>query len=188
MSQCPTVYPLSTHLCLQTFVAVSYQSGLRPLASVTPSILDSHWDSFHLTCCCSVSRRTCSFGSSGMVHSRTPTGHKWCRFLEWANSEPWIRVWVLAEKVNPLALPHPHHQGELFSTATSKRQAQPSHSNALQASSPEPTRASFTVLSNWDAGPTLLIAVACEEQGQPFCSHDRGASSTGYHIWWGVSG
>jgi hypothetical protein len=32
---CPTLYPLSTILCLQMFIGISYWSGSRPLASGT---------------------------------------------------------------------------------------------------------------------------------------------------------
>ena len=40
-SQCAPQYsPLSTHLHLQMFIAMSHWSGLRPLAPATPSILD----------------------------------------------------------------------------------------------------------------------------------------------------
>ena len=46
--------PLSTHLHLQMFTAVSHWSCLRSLASVTPSILDPHQDSSQLSC-----RRPC---------------------------------------------------------------------------------------------------------------------------------
>ena len=34
------------------FIAVSHWSGLRPLASATLSILDPHWDSSQISCCC----------------------------------------------------------------------------------------------------------------------------------------
>ena len=41
VSQCvPQSIPLSTHLYLQMFIAMSHWSGSRSLASVTPSILD----------------------------------------------------------------------------------------------------------------------------------------------------
>ena len=39
---------LYTHLYLQMFIAISHWSGSRPLASATPSILNSHQDSFQL--------------------------------------------------------------------------------------------------------------------------------------------
>jgi hypothetical protein len=37
--------------------------------------------------------------------------------LGWAKSKPWIWAWVVAELVSLLALPNPHHQGELSSSA-----------------------------------------------------------------------
>lgn len=49
MSQCvPQYIPLSTHLHLQMFIAMSHWSGSRPLASVTLSILDPHQGSSHI--------------------------------------------------------------------------------------------------------------------------------------------
>ena len=51
VSQCvPQYIPLSTHLHLQMFIAVSHWSGSRHLASATPSILDHRWDSSLLSC------------------------------------------------------------------------------------------------------------------------------------------
>ena len=55
--------PLSTHLCLQMFTAMSYWSGSRALASATPSILGPHWNASRMFCCCPVSSRSCSFGA-----------------------------------------------------------------------------------------------------------------------------
>lgn len=40
--------------------------------------------------------------------------------LEWDNSEPWFGTWVVGELVSPLALPYPHHQGELSSSALAR--------------------------------------------------------------------
>jgi len=37
-------HSMSTHLCLQIFIAMKHWSGSGPLASVTPSILDPHQD------------------------------------------------------------------------------------------------------------------------------------------------
>lgn len=36
--------------------------------------------------------------------------------LKWANSQPWIWAWVVAEVVNPPALPPSHFQGKLSCT------------------------------------------------------------------------
>jgi hypothetical protein len=42
------VHPLSTHLYLQMFTAMSHQSGLRPLASAALSVIDPHGDSWDI--------------------------------------------------------------------------------------------------------------------------------------------
>ena len=49
---CPAVH---TSSLANVYCNESLVSGLRPLASVTPSILDLHWDSSWLPCCCPVS-------------------------------------------------------------------------------------------------------------------------------------
>lgn len=76
----PTVCPLSTHLHLSMFIAVHLWSGSRSLASVTPSISDLHWDSSQLSCCCSMSWGSCSFGTTGPTLSCVPTHHRRYRF------------------------------------------------------------------------------------------------------------
>jgi hypothetical protein len=53
---------LPTQLSLQMFIAMSYWSGLRLLASATLSILDPHGDFSQISC--SVSWRSCGFGSA----------------------------------------------------------------------------------------------------------------------------
>lgn len=51
VTECHTVYPLSTHLYLQRFIAVSHWSGLRPLASATRyQYLFCPWDSSQIFC------------------------------------------------------------------------------------------------------------------------------------------
>ena len=64
----------STHLCLLMFIAMTW-SDLRSLASATLSILEPHWDSSRIPCCCPVSWRSCSFGSVGPA-SCTPAVHQ----------------------------------------------------------------------------------------------------------------
>jgi hypothetical protein len=77
MSQCvPQYIPLSTHLHLEMSTAMSHWSGLRSLASVTPSILAPHQDSSWLSCCCPVAGRSCSFETAGPAPSYTPTFHR----------------------------------------------------------------------------------------------------------------
>ena len=52
VSLCPHIF---TYKCP---TAMSHWSGLRSLASVTPLVLHSHWDSSRSSCCCSVSWRS----------------------------------------------------------------------------------------------------------------------------------
>jgi hypothetical protein len=40
--------------------------------------------------------------------------------IGWANTKPWTWAWVVSELVSPPALPHPHHQGKLSSTAPAR--------------------------------------------------------------------
>jgi hypothetical protein len=55
--------PLYPHIfACKMFTVMHRWSGPRPLASVTPSVLDPHWDSSRLSCCCPVSWRSYSFG------------------------------------------------------------------------------------------------------------------------------
>ena len=78
MSQCvPQYIPLSTHLYLQMFIAMSHWSGLRPLASATLSILDPYWDSSQISCCCPVSWSSCVSGPAGWAPSLAPAVHRW---------------------------------------------------------------------------------------------------------------
>lgn len=67
---------------------MSHWFGLRSLTSVTSSILDPHWDSSWLSCCCPVSQRSWSFGSPGPALPHTPIVHRWCRFLHKLTQSP----------------------------------------------------------------------------------------------------
>ena len=58
--------PVSTHLHLQMFTAMSHWSSLRPPTTATSSILDHHQDSSQTSCCCPASWRSCSSGSTGL--------------------------------------------------------------------------------------------------------------------------
>lgn len=58
------------------------------------------------------------------------------QILGWANLEPWIWPWVVAELVSLLALPYLYHQGEFFSSAAFSRSwGELSWSHALRSSS-----------------------------------------------------
>ena len=71
--------PFCPNTFLQMFIAVSHLSGSRPLASATLSILNPHWDSSQISCCCPVSQRSCSFGSVGLAPSPALADGRWGR-------------------------------------------------------------------------------------------------------------
>ena len=80
VSQClPQNALLTTPLCSQMAIAMTSWSGMRPLVSATLSILDPHWDSSWISCCCPVSWRSCSFGFESPATSCTPAVHWWSR-------------------------------------------------------------------------------------------------------------
>lgn len=62
---CPTVHR-SVHT---STLEMSHWSGLNFLASVTPSRLNPHQDSFSLSHCSPVLSRSCKFESAGLVLS-----------------------------------------------------------------------------------------------------------------------
>lgn len=70
MSLCHTVYPLSIRLYLQRFIAVNHWFGLRTLALAILSVLDLPRETSQISCCCPVSCRYCSFGSSAQNFQR----------------------------------------------------------------------------------------------------------------------
>jgi hypothetical protein len=45
--------------------------------------MDSHW-----VCCCPVSQRSCSFGSSGLASSQAPAAHQWSRCWDGSTQSP----------------------------------------------------------------------------------------------------
>lgn len=51
----------------------------KPLASGTPSLLDSHRNSTWISCCCPNSWRSWSYGSSGPFPSLSPASYRWGR-------------------------------------------------------------------------------------------------------------
>lgn len=89
---------------------MSHWSGLRPLASATASILGSYWDFSSLSCCCSVSWRSWSFGSAGLSTSCAPAVHKWGGCWDGSTHSPGLVL------THPAFL-HPHYQGKLSSPA-----------------------------------------------------------------------
>jgi hypothetical protein len=95
---------------------MSHWSGLRPLDSATPSILDSHWNSSWISCRCPVLWRFCSVGSMGPAFAHAPVVHRWGRCWGGPTQKSWIWAWVLAGLVSLPALLHLHHQGELSCT------------------------------------------------------------------------
>lgn len=107
ISFCPHIF---TCKCL---LQLSHWSGSRSLSSVTPSTLDPHQDTSQSSHCYPLSWRTCNTGKQDWIF-QCPNE------LGCVNSEVWICTWVVAELVSPLALPYPHHQGELSSTALAR--------------------------------------------------------------------
>jgi hypothetical protein len=134
---CPTEYPfIQTSLLANTYCSESlvwFKASGFCYTIITGFSQDSSW----ITCCCSLSWRSCSFGSAAPAPSCI---RKMGEMLGWANSKPWIWVWVVAELVSLLALLHPHPQGELSSTAlvistsaaADKGQGQLSHTHAIR--------------------------------------------------------
>ena len=124
MSQCVS---LSTHPHLQRSIAMSHWSGSRPLASVTPSVLDPYGNSSQISCCCSVS------WSCVMCPAATyPNQSQMIQILGWASSEPWIWAWVAADLVKPPALLHQLHTAPARPPSATRRQGQLSCPHALR--------------------------------------------------------
>lgn len=76
----------------------------------------------------------CLGGPAGLEHQDWPF-HKSQPFandllLEWANSEPWIWTWVVAEVASLSALPALYHEGKLSSTAPAGHPQTPRVRNA----------------------------------------------------------
>jgi hypothetical protein len=105
MSQCVTEYK-------EMFVGMSYWSGSRPLASATLSVLDPHWESSQISCCCLVSWRSCSFNSSGTAPSQAPDVHRWDRYWSGPTLSPgsgpgWKLSWSACQ-LSYTVQPGPH--------------------------------------------------------------------------------
>jgi hypothetical protein len=77
VSQCHTVYSFPQQVYVQMIIAMSHWFVLGPLAS--PSILNPQPDSSWLPCYCSLSWRSCSFGSAGLALPCVPAVHSWGR-------------------------------------------------------------------------------------------------------------
>ena len=119
--------------------------------------------------------------------------------LGWANSEPWIWAWMVAELVSPPALQHPPQQSalqrclpRLLSLCCGWQGAgsalPPLRLARSRVSSPAlipsgrltctyASEASSTVLPRQGAGPALSRAAAGERLGELVCSRDLGSSS-----------
>lgn len=67
---------LSTCLSLKVVMAVTPWSGLRPLWLLLLNLLELHWDSSRIACCCPVSCRHLSFGSVELAPSCLPATHQ----------------------------------------------------------------------------------------------------------------
>jgi hypothetical protein len=69
-------YSIIVCLLVQMFIAMSHWSGLRPLASATPSVLDPNQDYSQISCCWPLSWRSYKFGSVGLTPSCALTVHR----------------------------------------------------------------------------------------------------------------
>lgn len=144
MSQCiPQYFPWSIHLTFKCSLQwiISLEWGLLLLSS----ILDPYWDSSQISCCCSVSLKSCSIGTVGPSLSHAPTVCRWYR--GWGGPTQTLDQGLGgAELVSPLAFPLLHHQVKFSNTvpanstnvSTGKRQGKLSCSHALGACSLPP--------------------------------------------------
>jgi len=99
-----------SYLYFRMLSAMSHWSRSRSLASVTPSVLEPQWDSSKSSYCCPVSWGSCSCRSAGIFthlnHLQSPGyGPGWPSLV----GQPVY-----------LALPYPHGQRKLFSTAPAR--------------------------------------------------------------------
>jgi hypothetical protein len=190
VSQCvtvrSTVYPLSTLLYLQIQFHCNYSLVCFKASGYCYTInTDPHQDSSWISCC-PVSWSSCSFGSAGPAPSHAQqfidevdTEVDRLRGLDLGQGGSWID--------QPIALPHPYHQGQLSGTClvnssntiASKGQGQLSHSHALGAISPTPMPPWPSLLfcpgEVWVHA--LLSATASEGLGQLSSTCVLGASS-----------
>lgn len=140
---CPIAYPLSTHLHLLMFIAMSQWSGLRLQDSAKLSIVDAHWDSCQTFC------RTSNFtGSSSLQMSQ---------ILGWVSSKPLIQARMAAELVRPLALLHAYLQSRLF------------NSTLMSSSSASVGNGQGQLFSFHDFGAVVHIPII-SHQGQLYCT------------------
>lgn len=109
---------LSQQFCLNSITwKYSLQmnwSGLRLLAYDTASILGPNQDSSQIFYCCSVSWRSCSFGSTGRALSHVPAVLRWCGQWHRTTESPGSGLrWQLSWS-GLLDLLHPYNQGRIF--------------------------------------------------------------------------
>jgi hypothetical protein len=108
VSQCiPQSIHLSTHLHLHMFIAVSWWSGSRSLASDsydTINIGSSLEGISMLFCCIMEILQPWDSRTGPFVH---PDHLQMIQILGWTYSKPWIWACMVAELVSPPALPYP---------------------------------------------------------------------------------
>ena len=183
MSQCvPQYTPLSTHLHLQMFIAMSHWSGSRSLASVTIINIGSSPGLLPVDLLLPCVMEILQLWISRAVPFTNDAD------LEMAQLKVLdLGLGLVAELVSPLALPYPHHQGKLSCTdpdrppsaAISRRQGSAflfscswgglTHNHT--------SRASSTVLPSQGTGPTLPSVAAREGLGRLCVSHTFRAAS-----------
>lgn len=105
---CPCIFTF------QIFTAMTHLSVLKPLASATPSTLNPDEDFCHISCCCSVSWKSCCFRSVGPTPSQAPAVNRLGRYCGGANSRPGSVLGFGGSRVRTLL--HLHHEDGLSST------------------------------------------------------------------------
>lgn len=100
-----TVYPYSSLLYLQVFIATSHWADSRALSSATALIMGFHRGSSWISSYCPVLWRSCCFGSIGSSPF-TSNSSQMRQLLEWASSQPWFWTWVVPGLVSLPAFPH----------------------------------------------------------------------------------
>jgi len=130
------------------FTAMSHWSGLRPLVSATPSILDPHYDPLRYPVVA-----LCHGDPAALAPSCAPTVHRWDRCWNGPTHSPgsWPKL------VRPLPLPYPHHQSRLSRTDLA---------NLFSAAQQLPrSRVSSPILV-----PLGLAHLNSHQQGQLYCA------------------
>jgi len=143
-------------------ISMRLWSSSRLLASATPSVLDPHWDSSQLACCCPVSWKPCCSGSHNhmlqQLKDEADLGMGQLKALDLSLGGSW-------DGYLPVLL-YPRHQGELSRTAQiacpmpQLTRGRLTHGNSHllnQFQYPELKGPALKCWSLWAAGTALLL-------------------------------